>query len=279
MLMDVAPQTLWELITGTMEKSGSVEKAVFYLLIGLSVASWTIIFWKICAVYEVRRNCTRFLAVFDSADCFGAVAAGGQAAGHSPLRAVFQKALGAMETSRRDEAPPPAVAAEARQVLLHPAGGSADMLTVAMQHAAQDEFHRLQFGLGFLATVGSTAPFIGLFGTVWGIMSTFRTLGLDNVDSASLKVVAPGISSALIATAAGIAVAIPAVMAYNWLLAQIDALQERTDTFVDRLSVLIRASGFFQNGGTEAPPPALTPPAAADLRPAKAVSKSGAPPA
>jgi biopolymer transport protein TolQ len=156
-------------------------------------------------------------------------------------------------------------------VQLHPANTPDELLVVAMQQTARGEFQRLQYGLGFLATVGSTSPFIGLFGTVWGIMNTFRDLG--NAKSASLAVVAPGISSALIATAAGLAVAIPAVMAYNWFLAQLDGMQERTDSFIDRVTALVRASGYFQHGGPGATPPGpalATPPLGASLRPAVA---------
>jgi hypothetical protein len=122
------------------------------------------------------------------------------------------------------------------------------MLVLSMQHASLVEFGRLQKGLGFLATIGSTAPFIGLFGTVWGIMHTFRDL--SSMKSASIAVVAPGIAASLIATAAGLAVAIPAVMAYNWFLAAIDDLQDQSETFMDRMLALVRASGCLNSNGS-----------------------------
>jgi MotA/TolQ/ExbB proton channel family len=119
------------------------------------------------------------------------------------------------------------------------------MVLLAMQHTAKAEFLALHSGLNFLATIGSTTPFIGLFGTVWGILDTFRALG--DAKSASLAVVAPGISNALIATAAGLAVAIPAVMAYNWFIKHIDDMQEATECFVERMDAVIIASGWSQS--------------------------------
>jgi biopolymer transport protein TolQ len=109
-----------------------------------------------------------------------------------------------------------------------------------MQHTSKLEFTTLRWGLGFLASLASASPFIGLFGTVWGIMATFQNLG--EAKSASLAVVAPGISAALIATAAGLAVAIPAVMAYNWFLAKLDEMQELTDMLVERVGLKVRAA-------------------------------------
>ncbi len=101
------------------------------------------------------------------------------------------------------------------------------------------EIHRYRQLVPFLATVGNTAPFIGLFGTVWGIMHTFQGIGLSG--SASLAVVAPGISEALIATAAGLAAAIPAVMAYNHFINKIQVLNSELETFSsDLLNIIER---------------------------------------
>ena len=99
----------------------------------------------------------------------------------------------------------------------------------AMHQAATSELTKLERGLGFLATTGSTTPFIGLFGTVWGIMDAFRGIGMRG--SATLAVVAPGISEALIATAAGLAAAIPAVVAYNYYINRIKVLSADMDNF------------------------------------------------
>jgi biopolymer transport protein TolQ len=110
-----------------------------------------------------------------------------------------------------------------------------------MQHSAQEEFSRMFNGLDILASIGSSSPFIGLLGTVWGIMTTFQAL--SGAKSASLQVVAPGISSALIATAMGLFVAIPAVVAYNWIMARMDDLREKTGAFTEKSFLLLQSGG------------------------------------
>lgn len=111
----------------------------------------------------------------------------------------------------------------------------------AMRVAAMREEERLERHLSFLASVGSTSPYIGLFGTVWGIMHSFR--GLANSTQATLATVAPGISEALIATAMGLFAAIPAVLAYNRFASRVDVLSNRYDTFMDEFSgILYRQS-------------------------------------
>jgi len=235
-------ENLWSLISRTVSNSGSIEKAVFYLLVGFSLVSWTLVLWKICALYELKKNSQKFLAVFNNADSFGAVMSAEPTVGSSPMLSIFKAALHAMEGAKAAVGARAPLALDPKQISPRPATTPEEMVVVSMQHTSKNEFMKLGVGLGFLATIGSTSPFIGLFGTVWGIMDTFRELG--NAKSASIQVVAPGISSALIATAAGLAVAIPAVMAYNWFLGQIDDQQDIADSFIERLSVLIRASGW-----------------------------------
>ncbi|MGD0092666.1 MAG: MotA/TolQ/ExbB proton channel family protein [Planctomycetota bacterium] len=262
-------ESLWDLVSRTMSTAGSIEKFVFVLLIAFSVASWAIIFMKLCTLYVTHRNSARFLTLFGSADSLGAVLTAEHSVGPSPLMAVFKAALRTLETrplasntgnGRRTGGDP-------RQISLRPESAPAEMAVLGMQQVEQAEFTHLQFGLGFLATIGSTSPFIGLFGTVWGIMNTFRALDVNK--SASLAVVGPGLSSALIATAAGLAVAIPAVMAYNWFVARIGNLQDQADGFVERMDVLIRAGGipsgqaapqFANAGAAAAPPPQVSQP-------------------
>jgi biopolymer transport protein TolQ len=110
----------------------------------------------------------------------------------------------------------------------------------AMRVALAREEERLEGALAFLATVGSTSPYIGLFGTVWGIMNSFRGLAMSN--QASLSVVAPGISEALIATAIGLFAAIPAVIAYNRYSAQVEVMMNRFETFSDEFSAILNRS-------------------------------------
>ena len=112
----------------------------------------------------------------------------------------------------------------------------------AMRVSMLREEERLEKHLPFLATVGSTSPYIGLFGTVWGIMNSFR--GLANTTQATLATVAPGISEALIATAMGLFAAIPAVMAYNRFAARVDVFGKRYDTFVDEFSSILGRQAY-----------------------------------
>jgi len=240
---------LWTLVSNTVSASGSIEKAVFYLLTAFSLVSWCLFFVKLYDVLQSRRNSVRFLELFDGADRFGSVMTASHTVGTSPLVAIFKAGMATLENRRSPGAG--AAVSDLRQIALNTDANPDDMLVQQMQHASMIEFGRLQKGLGFLATIGSTAPFIGLFGTVWGIMDTFR--GLGTMKSASIAVVAPGISSALIATAAGLAVAIPAVMAYNWFLAAIDDLQDQADVFMDRMLSLVRASGCLVPNHVAAP--------------------------
>ncbi len=108
----------------------------------------------------------------------------------------------------------------------------------AMRIALSREIDTLEAHLSFLATVGSTSPYVGLFGTVWGIMNSFRALG--NVSQATLALVAPGIAEALIATAMGLFAAIPAVIAYNRYADDVERLHNRYDTFIEEFTAILR---------------------------------------
>jgi biopolymer transport protein TolQ len=110
-----------------------------------------------------------------------------------------------------------------------------------MRVALSREMDRLETHLSFLATVGSTSPYVGLFGTVWGIMHSFHALG--NVQQATLALVAPGISEALVATAIGLFAAIPAVIAYNRFSTQVERLNNRYEEFMQEFSTLLQRQG------------------------------------
>jgi biopolymer transport protein TolQ len=112
----------------------------------------------------------------------------------------------------------------------------------AMRVAMMREEERLERHLAFLASVGSTSPYVGLFGTVWGIMHSFR--GLANATQATLATVAPGISEALVATAMGLFAAIPAVLAYNRFASRVDVFTNRYDTFVDEFSTILYRQAY-----------------------------------
>jgi biopolymer transport protein TolQ len=125
--------------------------------------------------------------------------------------------------------------------------GLVDGTRRAMKAAYQRELDQLELHLSFLATVGSVSPYIGLLGTVWGIMNSFR--GLSNVAQATLAQVAPGIAEALIATAIGLFAAIPAVIAYNRFAYDIDRLANRYESFMEELSNIIQRQAHAMNQG------------------------------
>jgi len=230
-------ETLWNLVQRTLSTSGTIEKATVYLLILLSIVSWAVILEKSVEFYLARRNGNRFLTLMDKADSFGAITAAEPYLGASPFLAIFTAAV------RFLEAKPPAAtagpAAGARGIALRPERAHEELVLMAMQGASLAAFTRLKIGLVLLAVSGSTSPFIGLFGTVWGIMSTFRSLG--QAETASLAVVAPGIASALIATAAGLFVAIPAVIAYNVLQQRIGTIESNVASVTKQLCAILEA--------------------------------------
>ena len=229
---------LLAMIRKMISTAGGTELAVFFILVGCSLFLWSIVFLKWTDFRNAKRNSARFLAVFDRADNFGAVTAVGPSLGDSPLHSIFKAAL---EALRHRGAPAgDSDGSDPAKFSIRPKSSSDEVILIAMQHTSKEYFSRLQGGLSFVATIGTTTPFIGLFGTVWGIMTTFQALG--SVKNPSMAVVAPGISSALIATAAGLAVAIPAVIAYGWFMSQVDGLQEKADCFIERMAVLVRVN-------------------------------------
>ncbi len=173
-------------------QAGPVVKLVMLILLFFSVASWAIIIHKHLLLYRVDKETNTFNDLMQSRDWDSLNKAIGRFS-LSPVAKIFKAAHSAKDRGWED----------VRRVL---------------KRVEATEAARLEKNLTFLATTGSTAPFIGLFGTVWGIMNSFR--GIGRLGSASLAVVAPGIAEALIATAAGLVAAIPAVIAYNYYLSR-----------------------------------------------------------
>jgi len=252
-------ETLWELVSRTVSTSGPIEKTVFFLLLALSIASWTFMLMRFLDVAKARANNLAFFAQFAKETNMGTLEAKLKTLGESPAGAVFRAGVEALKLRSAPDAH--SGVKGVAEVVLQPDKLPVEMIMLRMQNASDAAFAKLRKGLGFLATTGSTSPFIGLFGTVWGIITTFQAMG--NSASTSLAVVAPGISSALIATAVGLAVAIPAVVGYNLLLAQLNVMQDRTEGFVRDLAAVIRASGVLESkeAAQAAPPekPASTP--------------------
>ena len=203
--------------------SGLVVQFVLYVLILFSVVSWGIILYKFRQVRVARRKSDRFLAKFLESKNLTTLYAASEHMLPSPVAEVFR--AGYEELARLDR--------KKRQVmneegLTTDLGGVANVER-AMRRAASQQITKLERALTFLATTASAAPFIGLFGTVWGIMNAF--IGLGITQTSSIQAVAPGISEALIATATGLFAAIPAVVAYNHFARQIRVLSAEMDNF------------------------------------------------
>ncbi|HJM43956.1 MAG: protein TolQ [Nitrospinota bacterium] len=226
---DLSQGGVWSLIS----HSGPVVQLVLLILVMFSVASWAIILSKHRTLSHARGQSEEFLDAFWKNQRLDALYEKSERWIDSPVSKVFR--AGYRELSRLHDVVVKAeagvdVAAAAETSILQ-------NVSRAMSRARNLETTRLERALTFLATTGSATPFIGLFGTVWGIMNAFRSIGLSG--AASLAVVAPGISEALIATAVGLAAAIPAVIAYNAYLRRVETLTIEMENFSDEFMNLV----------------------------------------
>jgi len=214
---------------------GPLEKVVLVVLFVLSVISWGIILHKALQFRLVRSESNRFLKLYRESRRFSLVASGAKRLRQSPLARVY---LGAYQELTAAGTPPPDVMdgpPEPGDELIAPE--RVESVQRAMRRVQTGELERLERYLPFLATTASSGPFIGLFGTVVGIMGSFQAIGAQG--SASLAVVAPGISGALVATAAGLAAAIPAVIGYNYLVGRVRHWATEMDNFALELTNLV----------------------------------------
>jgi biopolymer transport protein TolQ len=200
--------------------TGPVAKFVLATLVVFSLISWGIILYKGIALRRAHASSETFLDVFRRSSKFSEVNSVCAQLRASPLVGVFQ--AGYAEVNQQ-------VRAAGSHGSAKPTVRSLDSLSRALARAATVEVTRLERRVSFLATTASVAPFIGLFGTVWGIMDAFGDIG--RMGSANLAVVAPGISEALITTAAGLAAAIPAAVFYNFYNSRIRVLSSMLDDF------------------------------------------------
>lgn len=212
-------ETITQMVTG----SGAVVQGVLFLLLGFSVVSWAIIFNKSRQIRRAERESERFIDIFWDAKNLTAINTASLDLKESPVAQVFR--AGYQELVRLTRAKRQASGGEDLSTDL----GGVENVERAMKRATTQEITKLERSLTFLATTASAAPFVGLFGTVWGIMNAFR--GLSVTQSSSIQAVAPGISEALIATAIGLAAAIPAVMAYNYFTGKVRVLSAEMDNF------------------------------------------------
>ncbi len=230
--------------------AGLMVKCVLMILLLFSIVCWAIIFVKSRLLSKAKEETESFQELFWETRDLREIYRASEDLIFSPLARLFNSGYAEFNRIRKIQAAADsegAKSAQGAEALSRSQQAIMDNLERSLKKAAIDQTNRLERGVSFLATTGNTAPFIGLFGTVWGIMESFRGIGLKG--SASLAVVAPGISEALIATAAGLAAAIPAVVAFNYFTHRISALQAEMDIFTsDFLSTVERQ--FFKKQRT-----------------------------
>jgi biopolymer transport protein TolQ len=218
--------------------AGPMVRFVLLLLLFFSVMSWAIIFAKHFSIRKARKESARFLDLFWNSRDLSEAFASSKRLGSSPLAKVFRVAYVELQKVNRSQSSSTGDEVTGEASLSQKMVG-VDNVKRALRRAVNMELTGLGKALPFLATTGNTTPFIGLFGTVWGIMNAFTGIGLKG--SASLAVVAPGISEALIATAAGLAAAIPAVVAYNYFTNKVRVLESEMHNFsADFLNLIER---------------------------------------
>ncbi|MCG8566419.1 MAG: protein TolQ [Desulfobacterales bacterium] len=215
-----------------LRDAGPIVKLVMLVLLIFSIVSWAIVLIKFRYIRKAQRDSGEFIEIFWNCRTLADAFTKAKALQTSPVARIFMTAYMEMSRSERREQAPNGGEGKA---YFHVMGS----IQRTLRRSINVEVRRLSQMVPFLATAGNTAPFIGLFGTVWGIMHTFQGIGQSG--SASLAVVAPGISEALIATAAGLAVAIPSVIAYNFFTDRIRVLGSELDSFSsDLLNIIER---------------------------------------
>lgn len=200
-------------LLGLIYSSGPVAKAVVFILLTFSIVSWTIIFYKWKQFRGVERDAFKFLRIVKDSESFKRLTTVYTENPDSPFYRLLITSYKELTVRQKEK----------------PAADEETLSAVesVLKIAGSEETAKLENRLSFLATTANTAPFIGLFGTVWGIMDSFREIGVRG--TTSLAVVAPGISEALITTALGLATAIPAVLGYNYLVNRLKGLSSKME--------------------------------------------------
>jgi biopolymer transport protein ExbB len=214
-------------VTGMVGNATAVVKVVMLLLAIASVWSWAIMLDKAFTFAGINRRADAFLGVFRASSSLDDVYQKVAKEKNNPLANIFLAGMNELRVSLE----PGSVPSD------HLREHIEERVTTSMEMVEARESERLGTGMGVLATVGSTSPFIGLFGTVYGIMDSF--LGIANSGTTNLAVVAPGIAEALLTTAIGLAAAIPAVMMYNYFARKVGAYNGRMNNFVGEFSTVL----------------------------------------
>jgi biopolymer transport protein TolQ len=214
--------------TELIAHSNWLTKGVLLILLLFSAVSWGIILFKTWQYRRASRNTTMFLQVFRKSTKFSEVQAVCSSVNASPLVGIFQSGYAELNAQLRQQQAAESPA-RPQAVVARPTLKSLDAVDRALLRATTSEVGKLEKRVPFLATTASITPFIGLFGTVWGIMAAFQNIGAQG--STSLNVVAPGIAEALVATAAGLFAAVPAVYFYNHFTNMVKEFAAEMDDF------------------------------------------------
>jgi biopolymer transport protein ExbB len=239
-------------------QSDVVGKTLLVILIVMSVASWAIIAIKGASLLARKGRSNTFLNFFWNATSLDAVA--GEISTHGARDPFSHLTAHAMQAQAHH--------ARYGAAKLEEAGTSSEFVTRTIKKVLDEETTRLENGLAVLATVGATAPFVGLFGTVWGVYHALVAIGMSG--AGTLDKVAGPVGEALIMTGLGLAVAIPAVMGYNWLTRSNRVMAAKLDAFAYELHTFVSMGQALGHGGTAAEPPAIPNVRAIPARPASA---------
>jgi biopolymer transport protein TolQ len=216
---EVAPEVHQHTVLDLLMGSGPMVRVVLLILLFMSIVTWGIVLTKWLQMRQAKRQSNKFSDVFWSSRNLAQITEASQKLTASPVAKVYS--AGHRELTH--------VVKSHESVADASDFADLDNIDRALKRAKAEEITKLEQGTTFLATTASAAPFIGLFGTVWGIMNAF--MGLSTVKSSSIQAVAPGISEALIATAIGLAAAIPAAIFYNYFMQQVRLLSRNMDIF------------------------------------------------
>ncbi|EER21882.1 MULTISPECIES: protein TolQ [spotted fever group] len=212
-------------IFSLISSSDIIGKSVMLMLLIASIWSWAIIWDKIFKLAQVQRRMKNFENVFWSGGVLEQLYESIKRSVNNPLALIFVSAM--------DECKSLSIKGLSDALK----NNHKERITNSMYLAQNREVEKLEKNLSFLATVGSSAPFVGLFGTVWGIMHSFQSIA--NSKNTSLAVVAPGIAEALLATAIGLFAAIPAVIFYNYLISRITLINNKIEDFISELNSIL----------------------------------------
>jgi biopolymer transport protein TolQ len=239
MLSPASPGPFEGTLYGMIKDMDLFAQIVLIILLFLSVVSWAITFHKIALFRRTNAETEKFLSVFRRRRSISEVYLSGMSFRRTPLSRMLEAGFRELEEFGGKQNNP----GRSGQMSLEEDIGSAqkdksEVIRMTLERVGSEEMNRLEKSIVFLATTGNVSPFFGLLGTVWGIMHSFASIGVRG--SASLAVVAPGIAEALIATIMGLAVAIPAVMAYNFFNNKLKVISTQVDNFALEFLAAIR---------------------------------------